>query len=99
MMGSPPPPALKKLVPKCRSVNIMVTAPANTGMTAINKKAVISHDQQKIGIFIKVMPGARKFKIVAITLMAPMIEDIPIKWIEKIKKSVDGGPNSVESGA
>jgi hypothetical protein len=35
--GSPPPAALKKLVPKWRSVSIMVTAPASTGITAISR--------------------------------------------------------------
>ena len=43
--GSPPPAASKKLVPKYLSVKIMVTAPANTGITAINKNAVINHVQ------------------------------------------------------
>ena len=35
--GSPPPAALKKAVPKCLSVKIMVIAPAKTGITAISK--------------------------------------------------------------
>jgi hypothetical protein len=35
--GSPPPAALKKLVPKCRSVSVMVTAPASTGITAMSR--------------------------------------------------------------
>ena len=35
--GSPPPPALKKLVPKYLSVSSMVTAPASTGITAISR--------------------------------------------------------------
>ena len=37
MTGSPPPAALKKLVLKKWSVSSMVTAPASTGMTAINR--------------------------------------------------------------
>jgi hypothetical protein len=37
MTGSPPPAGLKKLVPKWRSVSVMVIAPANTGITAISK--------------------------------------------------------------
>ena len=37
MTGSPPPPAVKKAVPKYLSVSSMVTAPARTGMTAISR--------------------------------------------------------------
>ena len=33
----PPPAGLKKLVPKWRSVSVMVMAPASTGMTAISR--------------------------------------------------------------
>ncbi len=35
--GSPPPAALKKLVPKWRSVSSIVTEPASTGITAISR--------------------------------------------------------------
>ena len=35
--GSPPPAALKNEVPKWRSVSVMVTAPASTGITAISR--------------------------------------------------------------
>ena len=90
--GSPPPEASKKLVPKLMSISIMVTAPASTGMTAISRKAVISQVQTNRGIFIIFMPGARMFRIVAITLMAPMMEDTPIMWMAKMKKVVLGGP-------
>ena len=98
-MGSPPPAALKKLVPKCLSASIMVTAPAKTGMMAINKKAVISHVQTNMGIFMSVMPGARMFRIVAMMLIEPMMDESPIMCIEKIMKSVLGGAYWVESGA
>ena len=30
------------------------------------------------------MPGARMFMIVTMTLIAPMIEETPIRWIAKI---------------
>ena len=55
----------------------MVTAPANTGIAAISRKAVITHVQTKSGIFMSVIPGARMFIIVAMILMAPRIDDIP----------------------
>jgi DNA polymerase-3 subunit alpha len=49
--GSPPPAASKNAVPKYLSVRIMVTAPASTGITAINKNGVINHVQTNSGIF------------------------------------------------
>ena len=77
--GSPPPAALKKLVPKYLSVSSIVTAPASTGITAIRRKAVISHDHTNSGIFSSDMPGARMLRMVAMMLIAPMIELIPIR--------------------
>src|SRR5574337_126020 len=88
MIGSPPLAALKKLVPKWRSVSVIVTAPASTGITAISRYAVISQAQQNIGIFISFMPGARRFRIVTMMLIAPMIDDAPMMWIEKIVESI-----------
>src|SRR3984893_6087450 len=82
--GSPPPAALKKLVPKKWSVSSMVTAAANTGITAISRYAVISQDQANSGIFSRFMPGARMFMMVTMTLIAPMIEEAPIMWMAKI---------------
>ena len=52
-------------------------------MTAISRYAVISHVQQNRGSFSSVMPGARMFMIVTITLIAPMIDEAPIRWIAK----------------
>ena len=60
----------------------MVTAPANTGITAINKNAVISQVQTNKGMSISFIAGARMLKIVAIILIAPMIEEIPNKCTE-----------------
>ena len=37
IVGSPPPAALKKLVPKWRSVSSIVIEPASTGITAISR--------------------------------------------------------------
>ena len=56
----------------------MVTAPANTGITAIKRNAVINQVHTNIGIFINVMPGARIFSTVAIMLMEPMMDDATI---------------------
>ena len=62
----------------------MVTAPASTGITAISRNAVISQVQQNIGIFSKSTPGARMLRMVAMMLIAPMIELMPIMWMAKI---------------
>src|SRR3569623_1192582 len=85
--GSPPPAALKMLVPKYLSVSSMVTAPASTGITAISRNAVISQVQVKSGILSRSIFGARRFRIVAMMLMAPMIEELPIMWIAKMAKA------------
>ena len=96
--GSPPPAGLKKLVPKCRSVSVIVMAPASTGITAISRKAVISHVQQNSGIFIRDMPGARMFRIVTMMLIEPMMELAPRMCSAKIATSIDG-PICKVSGA
>jgi hypothetical protein len=88
--GSPPPAALKNDVPKCRSVSVIVIAPASTGMTAISRYAVISHVHTKSGIFISVMPGARMLRIVVMMLIDPMIDEAPMMWSAKIARSMPG---------
>src|SRR3990167_11005650 len=88
--GSPPPAGLKKLVPKWRSVKVMVMAPASTGITAISKYAVINQVQENIGIFIKVMPGARMLSTVTMMLMEPMMELAPNKCMAKMPASMLG---------
>ena len=45
---------------------------------------MISHVHTNSGMRSRLMPGARRFRIVTTTLMAPRIEETPIKWIEKI---------------
>ena len=67
------------------SKSIMVTAPASTGITAMSRYAVMSQVQTNMGIFMRVMPGARMFRMVAMMLIAPMIEDAPARWTAKMK--------------
>ena len=62
----------------------MVTAPANTGITRISRYAVISHVHTNSGILSSVMPGARRFMIVTMMLIDPMIDEAPARWIAKI---------------
>ena len=95
--GSPPPAALKKLVPKYLSVNNIVTAPANTGSEAISKNAVITHVHTNRGIFISVIPGARMLNTVAIMLIAPMIDETPKMCTVNIKNG-KASPNCNTSG-
>ena len=45
---------------------------------------MISQVQTNSGMRSSVMPGARMFMMVTITLIAPMIEEAPIRWIAKI---------------
>ena len=79
MTGSPPPAASKNAVPKLRSVSIMVTAPAKTGIAPISKNEVMSQVQTKRGISISLISGAFILRTVAIILIAPMIDEKPSK--------------------
>lgn len=89
-MGSPPPEGSKNEVFKFRSVSNIVIAPASTGREVNNKIAVIIMDQIKRGSLSNEIVILCMFKIVAIKLMAPKIEDIPAICKEKIERSTDG---------
>ena len=97
--GSPPPVASKNAVPKLRSVSIIVTTPANTGIAPMSKNEVMSQVHTNNGMSISLISGARIFRTVAIILIAPIIEEKPNRWTANIKKSVESGANAVESGA
>ena len=87
-------------MPKFRSVNSMVRAPASTGSESKSRNAVTRIDQGKSGILCSVMPGARILKIVVMKLIAPRIEEIPARWSDRMAKSMAGpGVPLVESGA
>ena len=73
------------------SISIIVTQPAKTGITAINKYAVINQVQTNNGIFINVIPGARILRMVAIILIDPIIDEAPIICTAKIKEVTLGG--------
>src|SRR3990167_10790300 len=76
----------------------MVIAPANTGITAISRYAVVSQVEQNMGIFISVMPGARMLRMVTMMLIEPMIDEAPRMCIAKMPASMEGPICSV-SGA
>ena len=54
--------------------------------------------QTNSGIFMKVMPGARRFMMVATMLIAPMMELMPRMWIEKIRNGKPEPPCSESGG-
>jgi len=76
----------------------MVTPPASTGRVMISSTAVTSQPQQKSGICISVMPGARMLRMVAMMLIEPMMELTPRMWIAKMAKSTPMPP-CTDSGA
>lgn len=78
-MGSPPPAGSKNEVLKFRSVSNIVMAPAKTGRERRSKITVIKMDHTNKGICSIFMNFGFMFKIVAIKLMAPKIEEIPAK--------------------
>jgi hypothetical protein len=68
-------------------------------MIASKRKAVINQDQTKIGSFIQFIPGARILMTVTTTFKDARIDEIPIIWTEKIKKSVPFAAYVVDKGA
>ena len=77
-------------MPKLRSVISMVMAPASTGTASSSRKAVTSIDHTNSGILCSVMPGARMLKMVVMKLIAPMIEEAPARWSDRIAMSTAG---------
>ncbi len=63
----------------------MVTAPASTGIEAMSRNAVMIQVHTNSGSFISVMPGARILNTVAMMLMAPAIDEAPMKCTAKIR--------------
>src|SRR6056297_472042 len=76
----------------------MVIAPASTGRARRIIQAVMKIDHANSGTLNSVMPGARMFRNVVITLIAPRIDDAPETWTAKIARSVDIPLSVVESG-
>jgi hypothetical protein len=75
----------------------MVIAAASTGSASSSRKAVTSTDHTNSGILCMVMPGARMLKMVVMKLIAPMIDEAPARWSEKIAKSTAGPTDLVRS--
>ena len=79
MTGSPPPAALKNEVPKNLSVSSIVTAPASTGIAAMSRNAVMSQVHTNSGMRSSVISGARMLRMVTMMLIAPMMDEMPIR--------------------
>lgn len=68
-MGLPPPPAVKKCMPKERSKDSKISVMVRIGKAEITRIILHRDVQTNIGIFISVIPGARIFKTVTRKLM------------------------------
>ena len=77
---------MKKLVPATRSINCNTAAACSAGKASSNSSAVTSCDHTKNGSFIHVRPGARPCTMVTSTLMAPSMDDIPIRMMPASQK-------------
>ena len=64
IIGLPPNPAVKIGVSSKRSVMSMARFAVRIGKAKTTRITVAREDQTKMGIFIKVIPGQRIFKIV-----------------------------------
>ena len=67
------------------------------GTTRISRNAVTNQAQQKIGILNIVMPGARMFRMVTMMLIEASTDEMPSRWMAKIRKSIDM-PTCTDSG-
>src|SRR6266487_2795712 len=61
---SPPRPGSKKVVPRRRSANSMISPAVSTGVASTTSSEVASVDQVKIGSLDMVMPGARSSRAI-----------------------------------
>jgi len=83
-LDRPPPAASKKLVSKKAVGQHMVTAPANTGMMqSAGTRNQPGPDEQRH--FHQRHAGARMLKMVAMMLIAPMMEETPTSGRRKGK--------------
>jgi hypothetical protein len=77
--GSPPPAGSKNDVFSCLSVKSIVNAPASTGRDSNNKKEVTKIDHTNRGVSFQDIPSVLMLKIVVMKLIAPNIDDKPLR--------------------
>src|SRR2546428_12831284 len=85
--GSLPAVTSKKCVPSTRSNSRNVIATVMNGTASTVRNAVTSCAQVKSVMREKVMPGARRVKIVTMKLRAPRIDESPMICRPRIQKS------------
>lgn len=73
-----------------RSIISIVRAPAKTGSARIRRTTVIKTDQINKGIFSVGIPSSRLFAIVVVKLIAPIKEETPARWRDRIVRSTAG---------
>ena len=76
--GSAPASALKKWVPKLRSKYSSKKATVIIGMAKSRRKLTTRFIQAKTGIRSKVMPGARRLRVVTMKLTAAVSDAMPV---------------------
>lgn len=74
---------------RLRSVKSIVIAPARTGSLKSSSTAVMTTDHTNREIRSRRSPLDRMLMTVVIKFRAPIIEDTPAKWREKIARSTD----------
>ena len=90
---------LKKFVPKLRSSSIIVSPAPIVGSTMMSIQEYVRMLQQKSGMRVHVMPGARMLWIVTMKLIAPTAEEIARMCRLRIQRSCPlPGVCNVESG-
>lgn len=73
-----------------RSRISIVKAPARTGSARIKRPTVIKTDQINKGIFSVGIPSIRLLRMVVVKLIAPISEETPARWRDKMVKSTAG---------
>jgi hypothetical protein len=86
--GSAPASTLKKLAPYSRSNMSRNSATVMTGMAKSSRNCATSDIHTKIGMRMRVMPGARMLRHVTIRLMAPSREAMPAICRPRLQKSM-----------
>ena len=89
--GSAPASTVKKLAPKFRWNISSTSATVITGMENSSRNCTTSAIHVKIGIRMRLMPGARMFSAVTIRLIAPTWEATPVISRPRVQKSTAVG--------
>src|SRR5580700_4123411 len=92
MTGLPPLVGSKNGTPNCRSIKSAANAAASAVVAIISSGAVANCPQTNSGMRVKVIPGARIFKIVTTKLIPVIVELTPTKKIAAHHIDVPAAP-------